>query len=93
MEFGTIVGKASVDGVTVEVGVGGRPRSVEVSPRAMRYGAAQLARMVVAVAAHATAKANHRAHQLYGDRVIDGLGLTYDPALIEDDFDQDWTRG
>jgi YbaB/EbfC DNA-binding family len=101
-ELAEIVGRASADGVTVEVGVGGRLRSVTLSPQAMRYGAAQLARTVVATAARATAKANQRAHQAYtqtlgreSDRVIEGLGLTYDPELAadEDEFERDWTRG
>ena len=96
---GPIVGRASADGVTVEVGVGGRLRAVRLTPRAMRYGAAHLARTVVATAARATAKANQRAEQVYaqalgGRRVLDGLGLSYDPALAADeDFDRDWTRG
>jgi len=96
---GPIVGKASADGVTVEVGVGGRLRSVQLSPQALRYGAAQLARTVVDTAARATAKANQRAEQLYAQAlgkkpVVEGLGLSYDPALAADeDFDRDWTRG
>ncbi|WAL66331.1 YbaB/EbfC family nucleoid-associated protein [Amycolatopsis cynarae] len=99
---GPIVGSASADGVTVEVGVGGRLRSVKLTPQALRYGAPYLAETVVATAAKATAKANQRAQQLYaqalgrrGERVAEGLGLTYDPKLLEadDDFDRDWTRG
>lgn len=91
-----IVGKASADGVTVEAGVGGRLRSVRLSPQALRYGASSLARTVVEVAARATARANQRyAQALGGDaRVSDSLGLGYDPELAsDDDFDRDWTRG
>jgi hypothetical protein len=78
--------------VTVEVGVGGALRSVQIGPRALRYGAKYLADTVVATAAKARARANERAHQLYqqalgskGDRLADQLGLTYDPALTVDD--------
>ncbi|KAA9148799.1 hypothetical protein FPZ12_044445 [Amycolatopsis acidicola] len=99
--LGEIVGKATVDGVTVEAGVGGRLRSVKVTPQAMRYGASQLSRAVLDAAARATAKANQRAEQVYARvlgrnaaKVTAGLGLTYDPALAADeDFDRDWTRG
>ena len=85
---GPITGRASTDGVTVEVGVGGRLRSVRLTPQALRYGAAPLARTVVATAARATAKANQRAEQVYaqalgGKQVLDGLGLSYDPPLAE----------
>lgn len=96
---GPITGRASAAGVTVEAGVGGRLRSVQLTPQALRYGAAQLAETVVATAARATARANQRAEQLYaqalgGRQVLDALGLTYDPALTADeDFDRDWTRG
>lgn len=98
---GPIVGKATADGVTVEVGVGGRLRSVKLSPQAMRYGASYLADAVVSVAARATAKANQRAQQLYAQvlgrdaaKVGEGLGLGYDPELAsDDDFERDWTRG
>lgn len=100
-DFAAVVGKASADGVTVEVGVGGRLRSVQLSPQAMRYGAANLADTVLSVAARATAKANQRAEQLYAQmlgrdaaRVGQQLGLGYDPELAaDDDFDRDWTRG
>jgi hypothetical protein len=97
MNGSEIVGRASADGVTVEVGVGGRLRSVKLSPQALRYGAAYLAEAVVATAARATATANQRYAQTLGrggERVVEGLGLTYDPALAaDDDFDRDWTRG
>jgi DNA-binding protein YbaB len=100
-DFAAIVGKASAGGVTVETGVGGRLRSVQLSPQAVRYGAAYLAETVVSVAARATAKANQRAQQLYTQvlgrdaaRVGEQLGLGYDPELAsDDDFDRDWTRG
>ncbi|GAA5151769.1 MULTISPECIES: hypothetical protein [Amycolatopsis] len=92
-----IVGKASADGVTVEVGVGGRLRSVKLTPQAMRYGAAVLAQTVVKVAAQATARANQRYAQTLGrdaERVGQAIGLGYDPELAaDDDFDRDWTRG
>ncbi|MTD59692.1 hypothetical protein [Amycolatopsis pithecellobii] len=91
-DFATIVGKASADGVTVEVGVGGRLRAVKLSPQALRYGAANLAETVVSVAARATAKANQRYAQLLG-RDAARVGLGYDPELAsDDDFDRDWTR-
>lgn len=90
-----IVGKATADGVTVEVGVGGRLRSVKLTPQAMRYGASYLARTVVDVAARATARANQRYAQTLGRdaHVSEALGLGYDPDLAsDDDFDRDWTR-
>lgn len=98
---GPIIGKATADGVTVEVGVGGRLRSVQMTPQAMREGASRLSATVVSVAERATAKANQRAQQLYAQalgrdagKVGDGLGLAYDPDLAsDDDFDRDWTRG
>ncbi|HVV11674.1 hypothetical protein [Amycolatopsis sp.] len=101
MNLGDITGKATVDGVTVEAGIGGRLRSVQVTPQAMRYGAAQLSKAVLDAAARATAKANQRAEQVYArelgrgaEKVTAGLGLTYDAALAADeDFDRDWTRG
>ncbi|TNC28191.1 hypothetical protein [Amycolatopsis alkalitolerans] len=96
-DFAAIVGKASADGVTVEVGIGGRLRSVKLSPQAMRYGAPYLAETVVSVAAHATAKANQRFAQLLGreaEQVGEKLGLGFDPELAsDDDFERDWTRG
>ncbi len=89
-----IIGTATGDdgAVTVEVEVGGKLRAVRLTPRALRYGASYLAETVQTVAARATARANHRAHQVFaqtlGPRVagyLSSLGLTYDPALLEDD--------
>ncbi|WP_236796982.1 YbaB/EbfC family DNA-binding protein [Amycolatopsis sp. GM8] len=101
IDFGEIVGKATADGVTVEVGVGGRLRTVKLDAHAMRNGAGYLANTVVSVAARATARANQRAQQVYAQtlgqdatKVGDALGLGYDPELAsDDDFDRDWTRG
>ena len=91
---GPIVGVATGDdgAVTVEVEVGGRLRAVRLTHRALRYGADYLAQSVLAVAATATARANHRAHQAYaqalgsrGEKYLDQLGLSYDPALLDDE--------
>jgi hypothetical protein len=91
---GPIIGIASGDdgAVTVEVEVGGRLRAVRVNHRALRYGASYLAQTVLSVAAKATARANQRAHQVYAqalgsraDDYLDRMGLTYDPALLDDD--------
>lgn len=89
-----IIGTATGDdgAVTVEVEVGGKLRAVRLTHRALRYGASYLAETVQSVAARATARANHRAHQLYAQTLgpraaahLDSLGLGYDPALLEDD--------
>jgi hypothetical protein len=85
-----IVGSASGDdgAVTVEVEVGGRLRAVRLTHRALRYGPKYLAETVLSTAAKATARANHRAHQVLGARAqssLDSLGLSYDPALLADD--------
>ena len=91
---GPIVGVATGDdgAVIVEVEVGGRLRAVRLSRRALRYGASYLAETVLTTAAKATARANHRARQVYaqalGPRagtVLDQLGLAYDPALLGDE--------
>jgi hypothetical protein len=91
---GPVIGTATGDdgAVTVEVEVGGRLRAVRLTHRAMRYGASYLAQTVVSVAARATARANHRAHQLFtqalgsrADSYLDRMGLSYDPALLEDE--------
>src|SRR5436190_16512437 len=91
---GPITGTATGDdgAVTVEVEVGGKLRAVRLTPRALRYGASYLAETVQSVAARATARANHRAHQVYAQTLgpraagyLSSLGLTYDPALLEDD--------
>ena len=91
---GPIVGVASGDdgAVTVEVEVGGRLRAVRLTHRALRYGANYLAQTVLTVAAAATARANHRAHQVYAqalgsraDEYLDGMGLSYDPALLDEE--------
>jgi len=91
---GPIVGVASGDdgAVTVEVEVGGRLRAVRLTHRALRYGASYLAQTVLGTAAKATARANHRAHQVFAqalgsraDGYLDRMGLAYDPALLEDD--------
>jgi hypothetical protein len=90
----SIVGIASGDdgAVTVEVEVGGRLRAVRLTRRALRYGAGYLAETVVAVAAKATARANHHAHQIYaralgssGAEYLDRMGLSFDPALLADE--------
>src|SRR6266545_4172788 len=62
-----IIGTATGDdgAVTVEVEVGGKLRAVRLTPRALRYGASYLAETVQTVAARATARANHRAHQVF----------------------------
>jgi hypothetical protein len=89
-----IIGTATGDdgAVTVEVEVGGRLRAVHLTQRALRYGAAYLAETVQKAAAQATARANHRAHQVHaqtlGSRAagyLDSLGLSYDPALLDDE--------
>jgi hypothetical protein len=91
---GPIVGIAAGDdgAVTVEVEVGGKLRAVRLHRRALRYGASYLAQTVVTVAAKATARANHRAAQVYtqvlGPRAgayLEALGLSYDPALLTDE--------
>jgi hypothetical protein len=88
---GPIIGIASGDdgAVTVEVEVGGKLRAVRLHRRALRYGASYLAQTVVAVAAKATARANHRAAQVYSQALgpraasyLESLGLAYDPALL-----------
>lgn len=97
---GPIKGVASSDGVTVEVGLGGKLLSVTITRHAMRYGAGYLARSVVDTAAKATALANQKANQVYAralgaksERYAEQLGLSYDRSLIEDeDFEQTWTR-
>ena len=89
-----IIGSATGDdgAVTVEVEVGGKLRAVRLTPRALRYGASYLAETVQRTAAKATARANHRAHQVYAQTMgpraagyLDSLGLGYDPALLDDE--------
>jgi hypothetical protein len=97
---GPIKGVASADGVTVEVGLGGKLLSVAITRQAMRYGAEYLAKSVVDTAAKATARANHQAGQVYARalgaksaRYAEQLGLSYDRSLVEDeDFEQIWTH-
>jgi hypothetical protein len=83
---------SSPDGaITVEVGIGGGLRGIRLTPQALRYGAAGLARTVLAVAERATAKANQRAEFAFrnalGSQAADtlgALGLGYDRDLTED---------
>lgn len=93
---------SSPDGsVTVEVGMGGGLRSVRLTPQALQRGAEQLSQMVLAVAAHATARANQRAEYAFrgalgahAARALAGLGLGYDPSLVDDaDEERDPLRG
>lgn len=91
---GPIIGTATGDdgAVTVEVEVGGRLRAVRLTRRALRYGGKYLAETVLRTAATATARANHRARQVYvqalgprAESYLDSLGLCYDPAQLADD--------
>lgn len=70
----------SADGsVTVEVGMGGGLRSVRLSRDALRGGATELARTVLAVARTATDRAGQRAHYAFGH----ALGPASTTALAE----------
>lgn len=89
-----IIGTATGDdgAVTVEVEVGGKLRDVRLTQRALRYGANYLAETVRATAAKATARANHRAQQVYAQTMgpraagyLESIGLGYDPALLDDE--------
>lgn len=93
LEPGPVTATATTDDglVSVTVELGGGLRSIRLAPRALRLGADQLARTILAVARQATARANQGAHAAAASalgrqagRHLEVLGLSYDPTLAED---------
>ncbi|PKW17050.1 hypothetical protein [Saccharopolyspora spinosa] len=82
-----IIGRAQRNGVSVEVVPGGALQSLELAPEALEFGAARLARTIVALVRAAAAKANRAAGEairaesgeLHPD-VLAVLGLPQDDA-------------
>lgn len=70
-------------GVTVEVGAGGRLRSIGITPRAMRLGGDALAVLILDLVRTATALATERARLTWPDTDLDELGLRRDADLAE----------